>query len=1002
METNLYLILELPLDPPEFPVCDEGKIEDAIKRKRPEWGKMSTGMGEMAQEAKKYISLIPEIRRKAKDPVEWSKESQAAQRLKAEREKEINRKTDEYILMMVRKDKTILKEDLKKTAKMLGVDEAFVHNRIKGKWEVVDSKKKMESGSDGPDIEEIGEVTRKKIEMNLKALGKNDLYDFFGISPTSSLKTLEERGKATYVEWKDKPPSPDREYHVQLVGLCSQVFKTEPHRRGYDQAIKVSRLEELKNLVYVSGGFRKLIEVQNFKRLVVKGVELGASLIEASDFIKKCARDRGYSIEVPDKDPVENMKQCGVCRSLHPSATKICGNCGMDLEVVCPKCETRNTNRAVVCSSGCGFPIGDMSIALPLIKEAKVALINSHEKALFLLKKAEIYWPGHPDIKKSLEKIQSRVNEIRNQVQAIDKASGDGRYYETRRLLHILKANDPTNAALAKEKDVSKKIADAEKWVEKAGRTRNEAEKVDFYQKALGKAADCEQAKRRLSDLPPPQPPRDLQITVETRAVSMKWKKSSSAGALKYRVVRKENSVPSGPMDGKVFPDVTHTLFSDDQIGPGRIYYYSVYAMRGETPSADALHSPPVMRVEDVLELNIVPGDKVNHLSWKQPSMAVKAEVWRMEKICPLKRGEGIELSGVSKDGVLDSGLVNSRCYGYRVIAVYMGLKNGEEIYSKGVSRMSVPQTPPPVIKDLKANKNDGKVDLRWTPPTKGTVILYVSEQSFDFSPGEAIAPEKLSELGRRIVPHTKGHYQHAIDAQIPLYFLPVTLDQGIAVVGKPALIIAIDEISKLSAQLYSGKIIVEWKWPSGVNKVLIAYRYDRFPFSPNDSAATRMDYTKAEYAIKSGFIIQKPEEKDYYFVIYVQAVERKKVLYSSGAQIMVSGSGCIDVYYELKVPRGFFAKDKKLQILLWTKRPTELPELLVIKNRGYPPTKRENGTIIGKIPAGTKVGPDHIAFDITTGELGKKSYAKLFLGDPLYAQRFHLVPQSYDKLELI
>ena len=131
METNLYLILELPLDPPEFPVCDEGKIEDAIKRKRPEWGKMSTGMGEMAQEAKKYISLIPEIRRKAKDPVEWSKESQAAQRLKAEREKEINRKTDEYILMMVRKNRTILKEDLKKTAKMLGVDEAFVHNRMK-------------------------------------------------------------------------------------------------------------------------------------------------------------------------------------------------------------------------------------------------------------------------------------------------------------------------------------------------------------------------------------------------------------------------------------------------------------------------------------------------------------------------------------------------------------------------------------------------------------------------------------------------------------------------------------------------------------------------------------------------------------------------------------------------------------------------------------------------------------------------------------------------------
>ena len=103
METNLYLILDLPLDPPEFPVCDEGKIEDAIKRKKPEWGKMSTGMGEKAQQAKKYISLFPEIRRKPKHPVEWLKETETAKRLKAEREKEIIRRTDEYIHAMVKK-----------------------------------------------------------------------------------------------------------------------------------------------------------------------------------------------------------------------------------------------------------------------------------------------------------------------------------------------------------------------------------------------------------------------------------------------------------------------------------------------------------------------------------------------------------------------------------------------------------------------------------------------------------------------------------------------------------------------------------------------------------------------------------------------------------------------------------------------------------------------------------------------------------------------------------
>jgi len=88
-------------------------------------------------------------------------------------------------------------------------------------------------------------------------------------------------------------------------------------------------------------------------------------------------------------------------------------------------------------------------------------------------------------------------------------------------------------------------------------------------------------------------------------------------------------------------------------------------------------------------------------------------------------------------------------------------------------------------------------------------------------------------------------------------------------------------------------------------------------------------------------------------------------------------------------------------RIRLWSQSPAKLPEVVVIKNRGYPPIRKENGTEIGKIPAGTEIGPDGIAIEFDPGELGKNSYAKLFLGDPLQAQRFRLVPQSYQKLKL-
>ncbi len=97
--TNYYLLLELPLNPPEE---DVEAIEAAIKSKQSLWSRSRNHptKGTLAQQ---YIGMIPEIRKVMTDPELRQKEAKAARKILREQEREKYAVLDRHLAILMSK-----------------------------------------------------------------------------------------------------------------------------------------------------------------------------------------------------------------------------------------------------------------------------------------------------------------------------------------------------------------------------------------------------------------------------------------------------------------------------------------------------------------------------------------------------------------------------------------------------------------------------------------------------------------------------------------------------------------------------------------------------------------------------------------------------------------------------------------------------------------------------------------------------------------------------------
>ena len=975
---NFYILLDLQISPPENNV---NTINAAVNKKQAEWSTLRIHPTR-GREAQLYLDMLQEIKAVMMDDVKRKQEAEEAGRIIAQKEKKIFKDLDNAIQIISSK-KHITESEFKKLAQRFSLPEEVVRKRIKVPIVKGESKKAA--------VKRLEPAVEKKIADSLKIVGKKSLYDFLELSPSSSRKTLMAKSNEKNAELKrDSHKNARLTASLELTGHCLNVFKTEDTRRMYEATLAYQNLEELNKAIDIAG-MEGTIGVEAFDALVKKAREFKLSKEEAEEHIIQYAGKKKWAVQRPAKYTTDNLKQCGICGVINSSSSRNCSGCGTPLELNCPKCKIANPSTNINCSQ-CGFPIGDMPNAIPLIRDAAQAKARGDlKKAGKYLRKALISWPGNPQAEALLREIAAGEKKIAAAARELDQLVNDRQYYKAHEALVTLKQLDSSHQLLSLEAGITAKINVAKNWVRKAEAASRENEAMDFYSRALMECKDCDAAAEGKANYPP-EPPPNLEA-VSDMGVSLRWEKSPSNGTITYRIVRKIYSHPLNARDGQNLGETAQCLLKDANAEPGVIYYYGVYSKRGKTFSQRGTMVGPVIYTPEVENLEVISENKRITLNWKTPINAKAVEVWMKEDSTPSRRGDGISLQGIRNNGAVVSGLKNDRLYGLRVVAVFENDKG-----STGLARQARPTGPPPPVIDLGITIIKGsRLDIRWTPPKKGTVHIFSSTQKFRVSYKESIPAGKLSGIGTSIPVITDGNVRIPIDFQGVLYILPVTVDGSIATIGKFQSATSINDVSNLNGYINSGRLYLEWDWPEGAGKVLVMYSHHNFPTLENDPIAVKKMFTRAEYLRNSAFVIRSLEPRDYYFSVYVAVGEGENLLYSTGKQCNVTNCPIKEVFYNIQPDIG----DNSAKLKLYTKNETlQLPGTVLIGKEGGLPLRKTDGKKIGDIPS-LNITTIPMEIDITLKEIERGTYAKLFFKNDGDNRRFRIMSPSKNKLQI-
>jgi fibronectin type 3 domain-containing protein len=164
-----------------------------------------------------------------------------------------------------------------------------------------------------------------------------------------------------------------------------------------------------------------------------------------------------------------------------------------------------------------------------------------------------------------------------------------------------------------------------------------------------------------------------------------------------------------------MFKQVPELLFNDTTVENGVTYYYRISAVNtvGESELSIAFNAKPIGPPGKILNLTAKEGDGYVLLEWQPPEKTGGVpitEYW-------LFRGQNATnftlISNSSETRYNDTAVVNGASYIYSISALN-SVRKGD-----AVEKSATPGAPPDAPQDLRIQKKDGMVVLKWNPPVK-------------------------------------------------------------------------------------------------------------------------------------------------------------------------------------------------------------------------------------------------------------------------------------------
>ncbi len=591
-----------------------------------------------------------------------------------------------------------------------------------------------------------------------------------------------------------------------------------------------------------------------------------------------------------------------------------------------------------------------------------------------------------PRIARYKVELEGRFQEARRLesfLEEIESLESQRLYSSALRRLREFKNRVDDDAVRSKRQALERVLAQAQDEL----RAILDGANVDDKEQALSdlcrRFPDFEAAQTAFATFAPTAPKRvDVSETLD--GIAVVWERSESPGEIRYKITRtSRRAATSERSDVYVFPETPETRLLDSTADEFVPYVYSIVAVRGAAESS-ALTSLPAMRVGQIRDVNVVASNGCVTFRWSVSDAVLGIEVERAQ----LGGNENARAATNVKaniSGFSDPDLTNGVEYEYAVALRYRNVDGTPRLTPKEYF-VAVPVETAPEISDLRCRFNAAtrRIEATWTRPSKGETVFFVTsappksnvKTPFIFQKGlaalekearaTALRPAKITESGRK----RSAVLPASLVAGVQYVWPVVVLGNG-ATVGRIAQVAALESVANVRVQRVDYSAFISWDWPNGVDYVYILYNfYERKTPTPGDGLSAKIKLTKAEYDVEQAWklTLASSNASASVQIFPVVRVDGKKIV-GPGKTVFLEK---YYVEYFLETPndltkaRGFFAKifAKKRRVANEETPPPvrlkirayessgKIPQLIVVKQNGRPPMRRDDGVVIAKIPA--------------------------------------------------
>lgn len=727
------------------------------------------------------------------------------------------------------------------------------------------------------------------------------------------------------------------------------------------------------------------VEAESLKQSAMR---LGLTADLARRVITEIARDNGATIEATGS---VDYVSCPVCNSPHPrpSAPDACKRCGTALFIVCPAdgCGARNDATALRCYV-CQADLHRYAEATrrlqrigPAADDGRLAWAASEIREITAVL-------GADSVPAELrQRVERRLAEAQAEWHGIEEAVAARRLFAARGALRRMasKAVDVPNSAgdapATQLAEVERRIDEAQALLEEA-RTATGAARESALVRAVGTAADFDEAVRALGAIPP-EPPGIPSAQLQDAGVVVEWQPSVTHGA-QYELRRIDANTNAVDELGAT----TGTRFDDRGAPSGALVRYEVATVRGQARS-QTVRSGVVLVAREAGDVRVAELDGEIRLSWGSLPASARALVRRTAP-----DGVVTELDA-DRTGLVDREVENGRRYAYEVAVEYVA-PGGPRQRTAGATVYGQPAAPPEGLEELRIREVGGTLTIEYDRPPAGAVRVLRCDDEPALGLGEPVDPARLADLGT-VLPDGPDGARDSTPTGL-CWYLPITVAGGVAVAGRAVRHLALPTIANVRAEETAGSVRVTWTWPDNVRVARVIWRLDREPQGPDEPGVVAAWVRLGEYRDHGGFTIERPDASPV-FVAVVPAIRADGELVAGtaiarGSRAAVRPTMKTDLRYAISVRRAGL-RSRRLEVEVVVPEGATAPRLALVARPGdLLPRQLQDGDVVARLG-----GADALSSSVDLDGRSRPLAVRLFLESSSAASRYRLFDPPADDL---